>query len=77
VPTKATGLPVVRDPYPLRKVIPMKTNIAPPRPTTLSGRATHPSRHRPPLQAPQGAPCCSLNARPAPAPSWEELLGQR
>ncbi len=59
----------------------MKTNIAPPRPTTLSGRASQASRHRRSGEAPQGAPCCSLKARPAPhpapAPSWEELLGQR
>ena len=59
----------------------MNTTITPPRPTTLSGRTSQASRHRRAVQAPQGGPCCSLKARPAlhpaPAPSWEELLGQR
>ncbi len=59
----------------------MTTSIAPPRPTTLSGRGSHASRRRPQAQIQLNGPCCSLKAQPAPhatpAPSWEELLGQR
>lgn len=58
----------------------MTINLSPPRKGPLSRRSPQrPLSARP--HAHGQAPACSLKARPLPhpqpAPSWEELLGQR
>lgn len=77
---QASAPRAVRNPYPFARVT-MTFITVPPRITAVSPRSLHQMEPARMLLPRSSGPCCWLQARPQsqpePAPSWEDLLGQR